>query len=474
MKMKLLAGNKTLSSAVWYTISSILAKGMTVLITPFFTRILSVSEYGEYTNFISWQNILVVIFSMELSSTILRARFDYKDNNIFSGYVFTISTFGIVFSMAITFLIFACSGFDMENVISIKNNYIWLLIDIIIFAPLLQIFQAEQRSEVKYKVSSIITLVYGICSFLIPYIFTFFSDDKLFALLLGIAANATLWGTGIYFFYFIKPHGTIKTEYIKYALIIAIPVIPHMISNIIMGNSDKLMINNICGAEDAALYGVVYTCALVINLMRNAINNAWIPWFYKNLDEGNIVYVKKISKIYLYLFTAASVFLCLIGPEMVMVLGGVKYYAAAKLVPMIMLGCYYNFVNLFYINIEFYEKKTYMVSVVTVISALLNVLLNYICIKNWGYIAATYTTAFCNFIIVLLHYLVTKKMNNKNICNNRQVFVCCALSAILFWTITFLYNFTIIRYIILILFIFSNIFYILRNKSKIKIINGQV
>lgn len=176
MNVKLLAGNKTLNSAVWYTVSSILAKGMTVLLTPFFTRILSVSEYGEYTNFISWQNILVVIFSMELSATILRARFDYKDNNIFSGYVFTISTFGIVFSMVITFLIFACSRFNMENIISIKNQYIWLLIDIIVFAPLLQIFQAEQRSEVKYKISSVVTLAYGVCSFFYPvYIYNFFT-----------------------------------------------------------------------------------------------------------------------------------------------------------------------------------------------------------------------------------------------------------------------------------------------------------
>lgn len=474
MNVKLLAGNKTLNSAVWYTVSSILAKGMTVLLTPFFTRILSVSEYGEYTNFISWQNILVVIFSMELSATILRARFDYKDNNIFSGYVFTISTFGIVFSMVITFLIFACSRFNMENIISIKNQYIWLLIDIIVFAPLLQIFQAEQRSEVKYKISSVVTLAYGVCSFFIPYIFTIFLQNKLFALLLGISVNATLWGAGIYLFYFIKPHGAIKTEYIRYALIIAIPVIPHMISNIIMGNSDKLMINSICGAEYAALYGVVYTCALVINLIRNAINNAWIPWFYKNLDEGNVEYVKNISKDYLHLFTAASVLLCFAGPELVMVLGGVKYYTAAKLVPMIMLGCYYNFINLFYVNIEFYEKKTYMVSVVTMFTALLNVLLNYICIKNWGYVAAAYTTAFCNFIIVLLHYFVTKKMNNKEICDSRQIFIYCASSAIVFWAITFLYNYTTARFISLLLFILGNILYIKMNKNRFKIINGRV
>ena len=76
---------------------------------------------------------------------------------------------------------------------------------------------------------------------------------------------------------------------------------------------------------------------------------------------------------------------------------------------------------MFYVNIEFFEKKTYMISIVTIAATILNVVLNYVCIRRFGYMAAAYTTAFCNFLIVLLHYLFTMKMNNKEICDSRLI-----------------------------------------------------
>lgn len=94
--------------------------------------------------------------------------------------------------------------------------------------------------------------------------------------------------------------------------------------------------------------------------------------------------------------------LCLIGPEVILILGGPKYLAATKLMPVMMLGCFYNFMNLFYVNIEFYEKKTIMISVTTVFTAILNVGSNYVCIKIFGYSADAYTTACCNFIFLLM------------------------------------------------------------------------
>ena len=51
---------KTIHSAIWYTISSLIAKGITILLTPIYTRVLTKGEFGQYTNFFSWQNILVL------------------------------------------------------------------------------------------------------------------------------------------------------------------------------------------------------------------------------------------------------------------------------------------------------------------------------------------------------------------------------------------------------------------------------
>lgn len=45
---------KALKSGIWYTISNFLSKGIIFLTTPIFTRIMTVSAYGEYSSFITW------------------------------------------------------------------------------------------------------------------------------------------------------------------------------------------------------------------------------------------------------------------------------------------------------------------------------------------------------------------------------------------------------------------------------------
>ena len=422
--------SKTLTSAVWYMVSSILAKGIALLLTPIFARILTEREYGYYTSFVSWQNILVTVFSLELSSSVLRARFDYDEEG-FKRYVSSIISFGMIFAglgVIVGGVVFSANsnlfwGFDVE--------YILPLSLVIVFSPLIQIFQAEQRAKVKYKLSSAITVGFSAFGLLIPLGFIFIIDNKLDALLYGIAFNVVLWGIGIYMVYLFMYGMTFKGEYIKYALILSLPIVPHIVSSNIMGNSDKLMINSMCGPEFAALYGVVYTCSMAVTLLRNALNNAWIPWFYEKMSEGKYSVIRKKTDYYIVGFSLGTLVVCLFGPELVLVMGGEQYIDAAPLVPIIMLGCFYNFLNVFYVNIEFYEKKTYMISVVTVITTIINIALNYICIKRFGYMAAAYTTAFCNLLIIIMHYMNTRKMKNDLVCNSRLVFLMSLVGIIL-------------------------------------------
>lgn len=465
MNFKMLK-NKTLNSALWYTLSNIIAKGISLLLTPVFTRILTKGQYGIYTNFVSWQNILVTVFSLELSSTILRARFDYKDDAEFSGYVYTIALFGMLFSCSLIGAISALLKFDLKTVLGIDNKFAFMLCCIIVFSPLLQLFQAEQRAEIKYKLSSLITLLYGISTFGFPFLIMSIKDDKLYSLFLGMTINAVFWGGAIFGYYFRCKKSKVKKEYIFYGLNIALPIVPHLISNIIMGNSDKLMISYYCGADFTAMYGVVYTCALAITLLRNSLNSAWVPWFYEKMESKDYEKILTISKIFLEIFSVGSILMCLLGPEIVMFLGGSQYREAVYLMPIIMLGCYYNFVYLFYVNIEFYEKKTIMISVITIITAVLNIFLNSMFIIRFGYSAAAYTTAFCNFIIVVFHYFVTKKMGNYKVCNNRQIFSFCALACVAAIICIISYKFSILRYILFALMILMSVRIITKDDIK--------
>lgn len=445
--------NKTLNSAIWYTLSSMLAKGISILLTPIFARILTKAEYGYYTSFVSWQSILVTVFSLELASTVLRAKFDYSEEE-FNYYIFSVTIFGVIFSsVCISIGAFGIGGKSID-ILGIERKYVIPLGTVIIFSPLIEIFQAEQRAKVRYKLSSFITIGYGVMGLAVPLFLTAICNNKLEALLYGVALNALFCGGIILITNTIKCGRLFKWKYIKYALILAIPIVPHLVSSNIMGNSDKLMINSICGPDYAALYGVIYTCSMAITLLRNALNNAWVPWFYKKMSEEEYNIIRKISNQYIFWFSAGSFIVCLLGKEIVLVMGGEQYLEAAPLVPVIMLGGYYNFLNVFFVNIEFYYKKTFMISLVTVGTTILNIFLNYVCIMRFGYMAAAYTTAFCNFIIVLMHYFVTKKMNNKVICDSKLIFFLSVIGLICCLACIFSYNNVLLRITLGILSIF--------------------
>ena len=48
-------------AGLWYVISTFLVKGLSFITTPIFSRLLSKEAYGEFSNFASWQVLLLII-----------------------------------------------------------------------------------------------------------------------------------------------------------------------------------------------------------------------------------------------------------------------------------------------------------------------------------------------------------------------------------------------------------------------------
>lgn len=444
---------KHVKSAMWYTASSVLAKGFVLLLTPIYARIMMPNEYGIYNTFISWLNILAVVLSIDLSTSILRAKFDYSEHE-FNNYLYSVVVFSVLYSVfAIGVIGGIISEEKLSSILGLNFKYIQMLALVLVFHSMIPIFQAEQRAEIRYKVASFVTVLSGLTAFLFPVAMSTIMDNALNAVLSGYTMNAILWGCVVFLYYVTKRKAQIKIKYIKYALAIAIPVIPHILSGMVMGNSDKIMINDMCGSEYAARYGLINTCALVISLFRNAINNAWLPWYYQKLTERDYMQVRNISRMYIDVFSIGCVLLCLLGPELVYVLGGETYSQASILVPLIMLGCYYNYIYLFYVNIEFFEKRTIGISIITITTSVLNIILNYIGIRMYGYTAAAITTAICNGLTVLLHYMITRKMNNKIICDNIHILKRCIYAVFCVIACLMLYEYRTVRYLAICLLI---------------------
>ena len=125
----------------------------------------------------------------------------------------------------------------------------------------------------------------------------------------------------------------------------------------------------------------------------------------------------------------------------------------------------YSFFALF----EFYYEKTQYISIATVSGAALNIVLNYIFIKLFGYYAAGYTTLFCYVMFAVYHYYFMRKICKEKL-NGTMPYKTSTLIMITFAFLALgsifllLYNNNIIRYIFIAFLIFIMIIY--RNKIK--------
>ena len=100
----------------------------------------------------------------------------------------------------------------------------------------------------------------------------------------------------------------------------------------------------------------------------------------------------------------------LIGPELVVFFATSDYYDAIWIIPPVSVCVFLMFLYPMFSNIEFYYEKSSVATSASIVGAILNIILNYIFIPKFGYIAAGYTTLVCYLIFSLMHYLGMKKI----------------------------------------------------------------
>ena len=436
---------KSVVAGGWYVISNIIAKSIVVLFTPVLTRVLSKDAYGEYSNFMSWFNILAIICTGNLSSTVLRAKIDYKTPKQFNTYIGSVMIFSI--SMAgVVCGILALLMKQMEiTVAAFPESFLFPLVLMVIFSSQLPIVQTKARALLEYKKVAVLTIAYAVCTMLFPIAAIYLNGTCLESVLWGISANSVIWGIGLLVFELVGEWHGIDWQCIRYALVFGVPLIPHILSGILLGNSDKIMISSYCGADAVAIYSVAHTCAMALLLLRNSIASAWAPWFYKKIEQGDNNAAKEASKVFVYGGALVVVVISLLSPEIIYLLAGSRYNESSLILPILLLGCFYDFINLLYINIEFYFKKTGVISVITMIALLFNIILNYYGLQKIGYFAAGYTTAISSAIALWLHYFVTRKYNNYLFIENRSVILSILFCTFFLLNLNAVYDFNTLR-----------------------------
>lgn len=435
--------SKTIKAGSWYIISNFLLQGIGFLTMPLFTRIMSQEDLGFYNNFNSWLSLLSIIVTLEMYSSVSRARFDYEeklDSYLSSILLCGTAYSGICYLIILTFQDFFTNLFNMDMV------YIHVMFIHLMIVPATKLIVTNNQMLMKYKSASFFSIAPSLTATLISLLMVLISDDKAWGKIIGGTGALTIFNLALYLFILYKGR-RFEWGFCKYALRISIPLVPHLLSGNILGTTDQIIITRYWGTEYTALYNIAYLCSIIVSILQSSVNQAWVPWLFEQLHRRNHAIIKKVSRPYIVIFCIVNIGIMLFAPEMILIIGGKDYQESVVLLPPLIAGCVFAFLYTFYANVEFYHKKTFGIAKNTMIAAVANLVLNILLIPTWGYIMAAYTTLIGYLVLLITHFYSCRKLEIKEFYDNKFIFCTAAVMFAISLLIIPLYQFPTARYL---------------------------
>ncbi len=452
---KLIQKYKSLSvevkAALWFTVCNFINKAISMIVVPIYTRLLSTSEYGTYTVFQSWLSIFVIIMTLEIS----RGHYalgitKYEDDTD----RYTSAMLGLSNITTLAFLCVYCCAMPFFNgILKMNTSLVMGMFVYLLFYPAWEFWCLKQRYAYKYKKMVFGTLFVAILSPIIGVVgitvFNLSSEAAILSKLIvqGIAALL------VYILFVRKSNKLFVKSYWKEVFPYSVLLLPYMLSTMILNQADRLMIDGMIGSSEAAVYSVAYSVAMLTQLFSGALNYAFVPWMYRRLKGKQYNKIEPVADGLQLLVAITNLIIIVFAPEIIAVFAPPEYAEAISVIPPVAASVYFIFVFQRFINVEMYYEKTKSISIMSISVALLNILLNYFCIKQWGYMAAGYTTLISYVLFSIGHYFIVTRICKEK-CDGSIIFHARGLvvTGIIFLAISFgimlLYNYAIIRYIV--------------------------
>ena len=403
--------NPLLKSSIIYIVATIIGQGMTFLGIIVFTRLMDQNDYGLYSTYYAYVSVVTVLIGANLHYALNNAYID-KKNRIkeFRKSVLCLSFVIMILSSVVVLL----AGKILLNEFSVFIIVMLLLHSYGFFVINYRMYSANMENDYKRKQWLLI----------LPYAFQLLSQTSFEIRVIG----STVGVCGIAVLLFIEmmryKGKLIDINDWKYALSIALPSVVMSISYMLMQQCDKVMITNICGSSDTAVYSVIYYLGYAIIAVDQAVAPVRQAWIYQKLDEQDVHEAGNIQKWYLVVIAILTTGLIMAGPEVVKIIAPSSYWQFEYIVPFVVSACMMMLYR-FYTEITLFYKKNMILSMCVCVCAIINIILNAVLIPRAGAVAACYTTVVSYFLLFILTGIVSGKCM-KHI-YSKKVFLCFIL-----------------------------------------------
>lgn len=464
-------------SAIVYLFATVLTRGLAIITTPIFTRIMTTDQVGMVNLYSSWYSMITVVSTLALTSggfSIALREFEKERDQYVSSVLSLTSIVAIglalVYSFSITF---------WNDVTGLPTHLMLLLLFGLLVAPARDFWLSRQRFEYRYKLSGTVTVFSAIFASGLAVAAVLYANNIGYSDIASVRLFANyfiIYGVAfiIWMSIFWQGRCFYSSKYWRFSLQLSLPLIGYSIASQILSVSDRMMISKMVGNSAVGIYGTLYTVSSLSLMVWTAINSSFEPYLYQNMENPKSK-IKKLSMSMLGMYSLAAILLVYLAPEIVRILATEEYYKGIYIMPPVAGGVYFIAVSNLYSDILVYLKRTKLIMVSSAIAATLNVILNYIMIETYGYMAAAYTTLLSYVVMAVLLSIWANREFKKHITevdfvyDNKLILAMSIVTLVISLFAISVYDYGIVRYtvaaVFLILTVLYGIHYLKENKN---------
>lgn len=423
------------SDTVWYGLSSIVARFMNYLLTPYLTNpnILTAAQYGEMSMIYSAIPFMSALFTYGFEITFFRYSNKDEDGNV----VFNTTSLSIIVTTLLFTAVLMAFNEPLAVLLRVPDHpqfitwtAIVVAIDTLAVIPLAKLRHIGRPR--KYALVRIGWIVVNIASMV--FFYTFLPDiaqanpDSFVAswydptLGAGYYIIANIIASGVVLLLLapevlsVRFEGSVKLW--KEMLVYSLPLMVAGFAGVINETFDRILLGNLLPDPDGeyakqqvGTYAACYKLSLLINMFVQAFRLAAEPFFFKQSKEKNAPEVyARVMKYMVIAMSCMFLVVTLYIDYWKHFIQNKAMWEGLKVVPILLianmsLGVYYN--------LSFWYKlsqKTHAALIITFIGAGITLLINYMFIPTYGYMASAWATLACYASMMVISYFWGRKV----------------------------------------------------------------
>lgn len=394
--------------AFFNILSTVLLRGISIFTAPLFSRLLGDSGYGVMAIYTIWTSAIAIAFPLQTQGTLVNGRIEFQPEEQNKYQSATMSMSILAFSV--------CSALVLVFVQPISA--LLKLEPFLICMMLLQAFGTfcvgflttkftyEFKAGTNMLISLGVTLVTLILSLL--FVLQLPHETRYYGRIAAVVLTYSLFGIPAAIYILAVGKTFFHKEYWKFSLYLALPAVFYNLSDLVLGQSDRVMLQQMMSDAMVGQYSLALNFGNIMFTIFGALNNTWCPFFFEDMKQGNKEKLHAQATNFLELYTVLSIGFILLTTEVYHVFAAREFWNGTGLIPIFVTSFFINFLCTFPVNYEYYHKKIRVVAVVTITSSLLNIGLNYFLIQKIGMYGAAAATCISHGLQLTMHYVYAR------------------------------------------------------------------